>query len=85
MRLDDNLRRYWSRTRRITALLMALWLVVTFGVAWFARELAFSFFGWPFSWWMAAQGALVVYVLIVAYYAHHMKRLDREHGVAEDD
>lgn len=85
MELDDNLRRYWSRTRRITALLMAAWLAVTFVVAYFARELSFAFFGWPFAWWVAAQGALLVYLLIVAFYAHYMSRLDREHGVAEGE
>mgnify|MGYP006316494693 FL=1 len=85
MALDDNLRRYWSRTRRVTAWLMAVWLVVTFGVAYFARELSFTFFGGPFSWWVAAQGALVVYLLIVVFYAWYMGRLDREHGVAEDE
>lgn len=85
MQLDDNLRRYWSRTRRVTALLMAVWLVVTFVVAYFARELSFAFFGWPFSWWVAAQGALLVYVLIVVCYAHYMDRLDREHGLAEEE
>ena len=85
MQLDDNLRRYWSRTRRVTAWLMAVWLAVTFVVAYFARELSFAFFGWPFSWWVAAQGALLVYLLIVVFYARHMNRLDREHGVAEDD
>lgn len=85
MQIDDNLRRYWSRTRRVTAWLMGVWLVVTFVVAYFARELSFAFFGWPFSWWVAAQGALVVYVLIVATYAHYMNRLDREHGVAEPE
>ena len=85
MQLDHNLRRYWSRTRRVTALLMAVWLVVTFVVAYFARELSFAFFGWPFSWWVAAQGALLVYVLIVVFYARYMNRLDREYGVAEEE
>lgn len=85
MQLDDNLRRYWSRTRRVTAWLMLVWLVVTFVVAYFARELSFAFFGWPFGWWVAAQGALLVYLLIVAFYAHYMARLDREHGVAEEE
>ncbi|HOM13513.1 MAG TPA: DUF4212 domain-containing protein [Rubrivivax sp.] len=85
MQLDDNLRRYWSRTRRVTAWLMLVWLVVTFVVAYFARELSFAFCGWPFGWWVAAQGALLVYLLIVAFYAHYMTRLDREHGVAEEE
>jgi putative solute:sodium symporter small subunit len=34
---------------------------------------------------VGAQGALVVYVLIIAYYAWTMNRLDREHGASEDD
>jgi putative solute:sodium symporter small subunit len=76
---------YWRRNLRLTALLLAVWFIVTFGVAFFARELSFSFFGWPFSFWVAAQGALIVYVLLVWFYARTMDRLDREHGLAEDD
>jgi putative solute:sodium symporter small subunit len=82
---SDNHRRYWRRNLRMTALLMAVWFVVTFVAAFFARELSFAFFGWPFSFWVGAQGALVVYVLIVWFYARTMDRLDREHGLAEDD
>jgi putative solute:sodium symporter small subunit len=50
-----------------------------------ARDLSFSFFGWPFSFWMGAQGSLVVYVLIIVYYAHYMNKLDQEHGCAEEE
>ena len=66
-------------------LLLALWFVVTFGISYFARELSFNFFGWPFSFWVAAQGALIVYVLIIWFYASYMNRLDQEHGVAEEE
>ena len=51
--------------------------------AFFARSLTFDFFGWPFSFWVAAQGALVVYVLLIIYYARYMNKLDIEFGVAE--
>ena len=85
MQTDENLRSYWRKNLRITTLLMAVWFVVTFGVAYFARDLAFEFFGWPFSWWVAAQGALVVYLLIIGCYAWTMNRLDIEHGVAEEE
>ncbi|MCY1477792.1 putative solute:sodium symporter small subunit [compost metagenome] len=47
-------------------------------VAWFARDLRFDFFGWPFSFWVGAQGALVVYVLMAALYAWRMNRADGE-------
>ena len=76
---------YWRRNLRITAILMAIWFVVTFVVSYFARELSFSFFGWPFSFWMGAQGALVIYVLIIFYYQVYMSRLDREYGVDEEE
>ena len=56
---------------------------IVFVVAYFARDLQFNFFGWPFSFWVAAQGALIVYVIIIWYYARHMNRLDQEYGVAE--
>ena len=54
-------------------------------MAWFARDLSFNFFGWPFAFYMGAQGALIVYLLLVAYYAYAMNRLDRRFGVDEDD
>ena len=70
---------------RLTLLLLLVWSLVTFGVAYFARALSFDFFGWPFSFWVASQGSLVVYVIIIWYYARYMNKLDQEHGVAEEE
>ncbi len=66
-------------------LLLAIWFVVTFVVSYYARELSFNFFGWPFSFWMGAQGSLVIYCVIIWYYARHMGKLDIEHGVQESE
>ncbi len=85
MQLTEKHRQYWSKNLRITGILLAIWFLVTFGVGYFARDLDFKFFGWPFSFWVAAQGALIVYVLIIWYYAHYMNKLDLEHGVAEEE
>ena len=69
--------RHWQRTRRLTALLLALWLVTTFCSVFFARELAgFSVFGWPLSFYLAAQGAALVYLAIIGAYALAMRRAD---------
>ena len=81
----DAARRRWRTSQRITAALLAVWFAVTFGVAYFARELNGVVLGWPFSFWVAAQGALVVYLLLVCLYARWMARLDVEHGLAEED
>ena len=58
---------------------------VTFVVGYYARDLNFTFFGWPFSVWMGGQGALIVYCVIIWYYARFMNKLDIEHDVHEED
>jgi putative solute:sodium symporter small subunit len=85
MKVSENHRAYWQKNLRITGVLLGIWFVVTFVVAFFARDLNFNFFGWPFSFWVAGQGALVVYVLIIGFYAYYMNKLDVEHGVAEEE
>jgi putative solute:sodium symporter small subunit len=85
MQLTERHQEYWGKNLRITGLLLALWFLVTFVLLYFARDLTFSFFGWPFSFWVAAQGALIVYCLIIWYYARYMNNLDKEYGVAEGE
>jgi len=75
---------YWRKNLRITAALLGVWFVVTFAVTFFARELSFRFFGWPFSFWVAAQGALLVYLALIGIYARLMNRLDAALGASQD-
>jgi putative solute:sodium symporter small subunit len=83
--ITERHREYWRKNLRITGILLAIWFFVTFVIGYFARDLNFTFFGWPFSFWVGAQGALIVYVVIIWYYARTMNRLDQEHGVAEEE
>ena len=76
---------HWRQARRVTALLLALWLVTSFGAVWFARDLArWSLFGWPLSFYMAAQGASLVYLTIIGAYAWLMRRADQHYAHALD-
>ncbi|MEW6465457.1 MAG: DUF4212 domain-containing protein [Pseudomonadota bacterium] len=76
---------HWRDNRRLTAGLLLLWSVVTFGGTYFARELDFRFAGWPFGFWLAAQGALLVFLAIVAVYAWRMRTIDRRWGFEEPE
>ncbi len=69
-------RRYWALNQRVTGWLLLLWFAVTFGFTVFADSLTFTVLGWPFSFWVAAQGSLLVYIMIVFVYAWVMDRLD---------
>lgn len=70
--------RHWRRTRRLGWSLLAIWVLVSFVAPYFARDLDQQFFGWPFGFWMAAQGGLLVYLGLVVAYDHRMRRLDTE-------
>jgi putative solute:sodium symporter small subunit len=81
----ERRKEYWSKTLTITAVLLFVWFVVTFVVGYLARDLSFNFFGWPFSFYMGAQGSLIIYCVIIVFYASYMNKLDKEYGVDEGD
>ena len=84
----DSLRavraRHWRRTHRLTAVLLLAWFLVGFVVTWFARDLDFPFFGWPFSFWVAAQGGIVLFVVLLFVYARRMARHDARLALETD-
>jgi putative solute:sodium symporter small subunit len=84
MQLTEKHRQYWQRNLRLTGILLAVWFVVTFVAGWFARDLqSITLLGFPLPFYMAAQGAILVYVILVGYYAYSMDKLDREYDVHE--
>jgi putative solute:sodium symporter small subunit len=86
MQLTERHREYWSKNLRLTAVLLAIWFVVTFVVIWFAKELnEIVIAGFPFAFYMGAQGALIIYVLVIWFYARSMNQLDKDYGVHEGE
>jgi putative solute:sodium symporter small subunit len=86
MQLTERHHEYWRKNLIITAILMVIWFIATFVEAWYARELnQVTFLGFPLGFYMSAQGSLIIYVVIIWFYARYMNRLDEEYGVAEED
>lgn len=74
---SPKLAAHWIRTRRVTLILLLVWSFITVLVIVFARELSvFRFFGWPFSFYMAAQGCVLVYLALIGLYAWSMEGID---------
>ena len=83
--VTEKMREYWQRNIKLTAVVLLIWFFVTYVVAYFAPQLnSFSFLGFPFGFYMAAQGSLVVYVILIFFYGWKMNKLDREYDVHEE-
>ncbi|MGE0640049.1 MAG: DUF4212 domain-containing protein [Thermoanaerobaculia bacterium] len=78
---------YWKYNLRLTTVLLVIWFVVAYLLAgFFAADLnKVSFLGFPFGYYMAAQGALIVFVIEIAVYARLMNRKDLEYGIHEEE
>jgi putative solute:sodium symporter small subunit len=86
MHLTEQHKQYWHKNLKLTGALLVVWFVVTFVLGWFARDLqSVTFLGFPLSFFMGAQGAILIFVFLVWFYAYRMDKLDREYGVQEGD
>ncbi|BBU68913.1 MAG: DUF4212 domain-containing protein [Rhodocyclaceae bacterium] len=82
--LRQQQKRYWHKTLWLTGVLLVLWFLVTFVATFFSEALnQLSFLGLPLGYVIAAQGSLVVYLVLIGLYAFLMNRLDRQFGVDE--
>ncbi len=73
----------------IVSALLSIWALVSFGCGILFRD-------WldahaprvghaPFGFWMAQQGSIICFVLLLIAYAILMNRLDERHGYKEGD
>ncbi|MCL4767515.1 MAG: DUF4212 domain-containing protein [Hyphomicrobiaceae bacterium] len=78
--------RYWRRTSTLMWTMFVLWVFFSFVVHMFVNQLnEFEFWGFPLGFYMAAQGSLIVFVVMLFVYAAAQDKIDREEGVAEDE
>ena len=69
--------------------LLAIWAFVSFGcgiiLAPWLNNWMLPGTQYPLGFWFAQQGSIYVFVLLILVYVIAMNRLDRSHGVAEED
>lgn len=70
------------RHLQLKAALLVVWALVSFGVCFFARDLQATVAGWPIGYWVASQGAVFVFMVIVAAYAWAMTHFERQDATA---
>jgi putative solute:sodium symporter small subunit len=86
VQLTEKHKEYWRKNLTMTAILLFVWFVLTFVIGYYARELHdVTILGFPFAFYMGAQGSLALYVVIIGVYAWYMNRQDKIYGVHEGE
>lgn len=76
---------YWNKTKNTMFVMLALWVFFGFVIHMFVTPLnSISFIGFPLGYYMAAQGSLIAFVVMLFWFARKQNAIDEEHGVAED-
>ena len=77
---------YWSKTINLMYVMMGLWVFFGFLVHMFVKPLnAITIAGFPVGFYMAAQGSLIVFVVMLFWFARRQDAIDRECGVNEEE
>ncbi|MEM6514403.1 MAG: DUF4212 domain-containing protein [Pseudomonadota bacterium] len=78
---------YWKSNLKLVALCLAIWFVVSylFGIVLVEPLNNIQLGGFKLGFWFAQQGSIYVFVVLIFFYANRMGKLDRDHGVEEED
>jgi putative solute:sodium symporter small subunit len=76
---------YWQANLRIIYTCLAIWALVSYGFGIILRPLisAIPVGGTDLGFWFAQQGSILVFIVLIFWYAARMNRLDAEYGVDE--
>jgi putative solute:sodium symporter small subunit len=76
---------YWSANIRIIMVCMVIWFVASFGFGILLRPMlsGIAVGGTDLGFWFAQQGSILVFLMLIFFYAWRMNKLDAEHGVEE--
>lgn len=74
---------YWSENLKILSILLTIWFVVSFllSIVFVDALDNIRFGGFRLGFWLAQQGSIYVFVVLVVVYIYLMGKLDRKYHV----
>jgi len=80
----SNKERHWEKTRGLMIITLAIWFVFSIVIFMFGEGLNnSSFLGYPLAYYMCAQGSIIVFVVLIFWFANRQEKIDEEFGFAE--
>jgi putative solute:sodium symporter small subunit len=81
--------KYWSQSLRIVFFILSIWFSLSLGCGVLFRDFLDRNMpmigGAPFGFWMAQQGAIIGFLVLLVLYMLLMNQLDRQSGYDSED
>ena len=76
---------YWAANKRLITGCLIVWALVSFGFGILLRPLlsGITIGGTDLGFWFAQQGSILVFIVLIFFYAFRMNALDRKFGLDE--
>ena len=80
----SNKERHWEKTKGLMMLTLGIWFIFSIVIFMFGESLNnSSFLGYPLAYYMCAQGSIVIFVVLIFWFANRQEKIDEEFGFAE--
>ena len=79
---------HWQKTTRLMFTHLGVWLFFGYVIHFFVvplNNIVIPILGFPLGFYMAAQGSLIAFVVMLFVFARQQNQIDRDHGYAEED
>jgi putative solute:sodium symporter small subunit len=85
---QSNGEAHWQKTTSLMLKHLGAWVFFGYIIHMFVvplNHITIPILGFPLGFYMAAQGSLIAFVVMLFLFARQQDQIDRDHGVAEDD
>ena len=80
----SNKKKHWDKTKGHLAITLVIWFIFSIGIFVFGHDLnQFTFLNYPLAYYMSAQGSLLIFVILLFWFANKQEKIDEEFGFAE--
>ena len=83
---NSKAKNYWKENIHLVLSLLSVWFLASFvmGILFVDILDKIHFFGFKLGFWMAQQGSIYCFVILIFIYVYKMNKLDHKYGVSED-
>jgi len=84
--MDSKFTGYWRKNKIYLLVLLSIWFLVSYvaGIIYVEELNNIKIGGFKLGFWIAQQGSIYVFVVLIFVYVRLMNKLDKDYNVEED-